>query len=176
MSGNKLPELELTGNKRENFRLWRTRFDDYCIIAGYRDAAKDQNTDKGNHYKKDKRPLEIATFRSALPNEALKIVQLTIEPALNAEDIKKPWKWMEALSQHFVGADTLMSDRYTFHEIKQQESETMTDWEIRVQEMAAPLEYGEMADQMKRDKFTFGLYNSNIRGELLKMNHNKRCL
>ena len=171
MSGNKLPELELTGNKRENFRLWRTRFDDYCIIAGYRDAAKDQNTDKGNHYKKDKRPLEIATFRSALPNEALKIVQLTIEPALNAEDIKKPWKWMEALSQHFVGADTVMSDRYTFHEIKQQESETMTDWEIRVQEMAAPLEYGEMADQMKRDKFTFGLYNSNIRGELLKMNH-----
>ena len=81
---------------------------------------------------------------------------------------------MQALSQNFVEADTVMSEKYTFHGIKQQESETMADWEIRVQKMGAPLEYGEMADQMKRDKFTFGLNNSNIRGKLPKMNHNTK--
>ena len=77
---------------------------------------------------------------------------------------------MKALFQHFVGAITVMSDRYTFHETKQQESETMSEWKTLVQEMVATLEYGKIADQRKRHKFTFGLNNSNIRSEL-KMNH-----
>ena len=164
----KLPELSLTGNKKDNLRLW---FNDYCVIKEYRDPSK---TDHDEHYLPNKRALEIASFRSALSDETLNIVQYIIEPAISEDDKLKPWVWMQKLSMHIEGEDTVMSDRYEFHEKKQFSHESIAEWEARVRQTAAPLEYKEMSDQIMRDKFVFGLHSADLRGELLKLNHYKR--
>jgi hypothetical protein len=168
MGGEKLPILSVEGNKKENFRLWRTRFNDYCIIKQYRDPEKEANED---HYIKAKRPFEIASFRSALPDDVLNTVQYNITPRIVGADRKKPWLWMEELAKHFEGEDTVMADRYSFQEQKQTSQETMAEWETRVRQTAHPLEYGDMQDQVMRDKFIFGLFKSDMRGELLKLKH-----
>ncbi len=168
MSGLKPPELVLSGNMRENFRLWRTRFNDYCIIKEYRDPSK--TTDE-EHYIQAKRPFEISSFRSALPNEVLKIVQYSVEPQLSIAEKTQPWIWMSKLSLHFEGEDTVMSDRYEFSEIKQLEGERVQAWETRVRQSAYSLEFDTMEDQFMRDRFVFGLLSSAMRGELLKLNH-----
>jgi transposase InsO family protein len=170
----KIPQLSLTGNKKDNFRLWRTRFDDYCIIKEYRDTNKNPNNSQADrllHYIEEKRPLEIASFRAGLPDEVLNVVQFNIEPQISLSDKTKPWIWMEKLAEYFGGQDTVMADRFEFQEQKQLPSESITDWETRIRQSANPLEYDEMNDQMMRDKFVFGLHSKDIRGELLKLRH-----
>ncbi len=100
----KLPELSQSANMKETFRLWRTRFDDYCIIKEYRDVEKNG----ADHYIVAKRPLELASFRSALSNEVLNTVQYNIAPPISEADKSKPWVWIEGLARHFEGEDTVV--------------------------------------------------------------------
>jgi hypothetical protein len=37
----KRPQLNIEGNKKYNFELWRSRFDAFCLTEGYRNPAKD---------------------------------------------------------------------------------------------------------------------------------------
>lgn len=170
MAHPKRPELKLGGSMPENFKNFELRFNDYCIQADYRDL--DQNPDvaaeRAAHYKKPL--LEIAALRSAMPDEALQVIRYTIEPQIRAADKKKPWIWMARIREHYVGKaeSSLLSDRFSFWLLTQNPTESIQDWEVRVQQGSALCEYQEKMDEMSRDKFIFGLFDENIRKELLK--------
>ena len=168
MSRPKKPELKLTGNVAENFKNFEMRFNDYCIESEYRDLSKDPDTEKTTYYKKP--IIEISALRSAMPDEALQVIRYTIEPQIPDADKKKPWVWMDKLRVHYAGsaATSLLTDRFKYWTTNQSPHESVQDWETRVRQTGSLCNYGALTDQMCRDKFIFGLHDSDIRTELLK--------
>lgn len=154
--------LVLEGNKKENFRIWRTKFDAYCITENFRDITKpNSGANRGEHYTADKRPIEIASLKLSLPDETLKIIEYSIEPGMTDAQKKDPWEYMDRLAAHYMGVNTLMSDRYTYwKKMKQNPLESMTDWEARVREAGSNCGYQEREDEFLRDKFTFDMDDS----------------
>jgi hypothetical protein len=57
----------------DNFRHWETRFDDYCLLEGYRDPTKDRTTQTNGHYIAAKWPFEVAILWSLDSNTKLKM-------------------------------------------------------------------------------------------------------
>ena len=168
MSRPRKPELSLAGNISENFKNFEMRFNDYCVEADYRDLTKDPATEKEAYYLK---PLmEIAALRSSMPDEALQVIRYSIEPEIAAPDKKKPWVWLDRLRAHYAGtaASSLLSDRFTFWMATQSARESVQEWETHVRRDCSLCDYAALADEMSRDKFVFGLRNSDIRAELLK--------
>ncbi len=170
MTSLKRPEFKLSGNVAENFKNFEMRFNDYCIQAEYRDLTKDPTVEaeRSAHYIKPR--LEIAAFRSALPDEALQVLRYTISPQIPTADQLKPWVWMDKLGQHYIGTlgSSLMADRFRYWEMRQGPRETVVDWEVKVRQAGTLCNYGDKQDEMCRDKFVFGLSNEMIRTELLK--------
>ena len=167
-SSLKRPELKLTGNISENFKNFELRVHDYCIQADYRDLEKDPKTHPSDHYTKPQR--EIAALRSAMPDEALQVIRYTIIPQIQEADIAKPWVWMEKLRTHYTGTagSSLMTDRFKFWSLSQSPHESVQDWEVKVRQAGSLCEYAANSDEMCRDKFVFGVHDSNIRQQLLK--------
>ncbi len=77
---------------------------------------------------------------------------------------------MERLRLHYTGTigSSLMVDRFKFWSSSQDLYETVQDWEVKVRQTGNLCGYGDMTDEMCRDKFVFGLHSGNIRTELLK--------
>ena len=168
MSNLKRSELKLTGNVSKNFKNFELRFNDYCIQADYRDLAKDPATAREAHYKS---PLpEISALRSSLPHEALSVLRYTIEPQFVPEDKKKPWIWMEKLRSYYTGTSgsSLLSDRFKFWTSSQTQHESIQEWEVKVRQVGSFCGYGQLCDELSRDKFVFGLNDEHMRTELLK--------
>lgn len=168
-SSVKLPKLE--NPVRVEFLLWKTRFDDYCVLQGYRDLTR--SPDLPTHYIEEKRPLELASFRSALSNSVLNVVQYSIAPQLTEEEKSQPWMYVEALRKYCVGEDTVIADRFDFLELRQGVHEDINTWENKVRRAAGELEYGILTEQIMRDKFLHGLNCKEIRKELLRLKHKK---
>lgn len=166
----KCPELKLSGNVAENFKNFEVRFNDYCIQANYRDLTKDPSdpVQLTEYYAKPL--LELSALRSAVPDETLQVIRYTIDPQMTDADKKKPWVLMAKLKQHYTGshASSVMSDRFQFWNMTQNNAEPIQDWEVRIRQASSLCQYGEATDELSRDKFVFGLNNDLMRTELLK--------
>ena len=168
MANLKRPELKLVGNVSENFKNFELRFNDYCIQANYRNLGKDPVTERADHYKSPL--LEISALRSSLPDEALSVLRYTIEPQIPNDDKKKPWVWMEKLRAHYTGStgSSLLTDRFKFWTSSQTSHESIQEWEVKVRQASSLCAYGELTDELTRDKFIFGLNEDHTRTELFK--------
>ena len=156
----KRPELDLEGDKRDNFTLWKVQFDAYCLTEGYRNPAKDPTkpAEHDDHYIEAKRPLEIALLKQCLPKPVLKTLTLTIIPKLSAQEKVKPGTLMEKLEKQVVGVDTTMANRFIYwRKTKQESNQSMTEWEETIIQTVARCDYKANEDEHKRDKFTFDL-------------------
>ena len=174
MANLKRPELKLVGNVSENFKNFELHFNDYCIQAKYRDLAKDPVTEQADHYKSPL--LEISALRSSLPDEALSVHRYTIDPQIATNDKKKPWVWMEKLRTHYTGTlgSSLLTDHFKFWTSSQTSHESIQEWEVKVRQASSLCDYGDLTDELTRDKFIFGLNEDHTRTELLKT-HVKPC-
>ena len=143
---------------RDHFRHWETRFHDYCLLEGYRDPAKDRLTHTSDHYIEAKRPFELAVLRSAIPASEWNTLDDVITSKIPADDADKPWVWLQ---EHYVGASTLMQDRYYFWvQMAQADQTSISAWETAVRTAAGRCSFGPNADEFMRDKFLFGLNDS----------------
>ena len=86
----------------------------------------------------------------------------------------KPWVWMQLLRQHYTGSagSSILSDRFTFWNLRQNSHETIQDWEVKIRQAGSLCEYERMADEINRDKFIFGLLDQTTRTDLLKTHKN----
>ena len=172
----KQPSFSLAGNIAENWRNFEERFNDFCMASAFRDPSKDPETETEAHYIAAKRPLELAALRLSLPDETLSLMRYTIAPLFTAdEDKKKPWLWVKHLKTHYTGScSSKLTDRYNFSALNQSSSESMKEWEIKVRQAGHLCEYGNMTDELSRDKFIFGIHErfKDIRVELLKTDKN----
>ena len=125
-------------------------------------------SERAGHYKSPL--LEISALRSSLPDEALSVLRYTIEPQISTVDKKKPWVWMGKLRAHFTGStgSSLLTDRFKFWMSSQASHESIQKWEVKVRQARSLCAYGELTDELTRDKFIFGLNEDHARTELLK--------
>ena len=137
------------------------RFHDYCLLEGYRNPAKDRLTHTSDHYIEAKRPFELAVLRSAIPSSEWNTLDDVITSKIPADDANKPRIWLQKITEHYVGASTLMQDRYYFWvQLTQADQTSISAWETAVRTAAGHCSFGPNADEFMRDKFLFGLNDS----------------
>ena len=168
MANLKRRELKLVGNVSENFKNFDLRFNDYCIQANCYNLGKDPVTERADHYKSPL--LEISALRSSLPDEALSVFRYTIELQIPHDNKKKPWVWMEKVRAYYTGStgSSLLTDRFKFWTSSQTSLESIQEWEVKVRQASSLCAYGDLTDELARDKYIFGLNEDHTRTELLK--------
>ena len=78
---------------------------------------------------------------------------------------------MERLRNHYICRFiTVLSDRFTFWNLRQNVHDSLQDWEVEVRQAGSLCEYDTMADELFRDKFILGLLSQATRTDLLKAN------
>ena len=77
---------------------------------------------------------------------------------------------MDKLRAHYTGSteSSLLTNRYKFWISSQAHHESLQEWEVKVRHAGSLCGYGDLSDELRRDKFIFGLNEDNIRTELLK--------
>ena len=163
MSKHDKPVLDVQAVRanRDHYRHWETRFHDYCLLEGYRNPAKNRTTETADHFIAAKRPFELAVLRSAIPASEWNTLDDVIASKIPTEDAEKPWIWLQHIKEHYVGASTLMQDRYHFWSKMSQATQTsISAWETTARTAAGRCSFGVNADEFMRDKFLFGLNES----------------
>lgn len=154
-------DVQAVRSNRDHYRHWETRFHDYCLLEGYRNPAKDRLTETADHYITAKRPFELAVLRSAIPATEWNTLDDVIASKIPTDDTGKPWIWLQKIKEHYVGASTLMQDRYHFWaKMSQAPKTSISAWETAVRTAAGRCSFGVNADEFMRDKFLFGLNES----------------
>lgn len=87
---------------------------DSCLLEGYRNPAKDRLTQTADHYIEAKRQFELAVLRPVIPSSEWNTLDDVITSKIPPDDADKPWIWLQKIKEHYVGASTLMQDRYHF--------------------------------------------------------------
>ena len=77
---------------------------------------------------------------------------------------------MDKLRAHYTGStrSSLLTDRYKFWTSSQAHHKSIQEWEVKVRHAGSLCGYGDLSDELCRDKFIFGLNEDNICTELLK--------
>ena len=169
MASNKPPELNLGEDKAASLKLWRRKFNAWCLLQKeWRDL--DIDSSEPAHWVVAKRPKEIAAFYLALPDDVLSIFDNTIYGKLTDAEKKQPWTYQEKLQTHFTGQDNVMPQRLAFFHCMQNQSESITDFENRIRKIAQQTRFTDMTDphqELMRDRLCTGVYNIDLREILL---------
>ncbi|KAJ8361627.1 hypothetical protein SKAU_G00181520 [Synaphobranchus kaupii] len=78
------------------------------------------------------------------------------------------WSVLDELEKYFKPAKNTIYERYVFGSCKQEEGESIDNFVTRLRERAATCEYGQLKDEMIRDKIVLGVANESIRRRLLR--------
>ncbi|KAK2560788.1 hypothetical protein P5673_016590 [Acropora cervicornis] len=119
--------------------------------------AKDRLTQTADHYIEAKRPFELSSSQRDPFNTLVDVITSKIPP----DDADKPWIWLQKIKDHYVGASTLMQDRYHFWvQMAQADQTSISAWETAVSTAAGRCSFRSNAHEFIRDKFLFGLNES----------------
>lgn len=169
MAEGKPPNLSFREDKAASVRIWRRKFNAWCLLQRkWRDASKSPTTPE--HWVPEKAQSEIAAFFLALPDDVLEIFDTTILPKMTTEEKKQPWTYQQRLEGHFVGQDNVMPQRLAFFNCTQKPNESVTDFETRIRSIAQKSKYSEMTDplqELMRDRLCTGVHNKDLRELLL---------
>ena len=170
--------LETTVDKKEVVELWLDQFNDWCVLQGWRDVAKELSD--RDHWKDDKYAEELSAFRLALHMEVWQMVKSTLVPNMASvkNDTTKetfkgyPWVWQTFLLEDYAGQENVLTERMNFWEVcKQRMDESIADFEARCKFHGRRCEYDKMAkaeDELIRDRFIIGVRDDRLRAELLR--------
>ncbi|KAJ8358132.1 hypothetical protein AAFF_G00031380 [Aldrovandia affinis] len=75
---------------------------------------------------------------------------------------------LDELEKYFKPAKNTIYERYVFGSCKQEEGESIDNFVTRLRERAATCDYGQLKDEMIRDKIVLGVANESIRRRLLR--------
>ncbi len=169
MADSKPPKLTLSDDKAASVRIWRRKFNAWCLLQrSWRDPSK--NPTSLEHWVKDKAQCEIAAFYLALPDDVLNIFDTTILEKLTEEETSQPRVYQLHLEEHFAGQDDVMPQRLAFFNCTQKPAESVTDFETRIRSTARKTKYAEMTNplqELMRDRLCTGVHNKDLRELLL---------
>ncbi|XP_058448606.1 uncharacterized protein K02A2.6-like [Malaya genurostris] len=148
--------LKTNGNLRENVNIWKDEFETYLIASGVEQL--------------DER-IKVATFKSALGSEARRIFNLW---PLQEQQRNTVLACMESLSMYMVPRKNIKLARYEFYQCRQEpgddnsEPESMTKFINRTRELIKDCNFGEMENEMLRDKIITGIRDLSLKKRFIE--------
>ncbi len=132
------------GDWSSNWDLFQAEYEDYVLVTGI--AEKDKK-------------IQAPTLLSVLGSECRHVYRHN----LNLSEVI-----LDALEKYFKPAKNIMYDRYLFRCCKQEEGKSIDTFVTRLREKAAVCEYGQLKDEMIRDKIVPGIANKSPKRRLLR--------
>ena len=85
---------------------------------------------------------------------------------------------MNRLPAHYTGTtgSSLLTDRFKFWRSPQAPNESIQEWEVTVRQVGSLCAYGELTDELTKDKYIFGLNEERMKTELLETHMEQRIL
>ena len=140
--------MEMKGNQAENWKFFKTSWNNYMIAAGL-----------------DEKPpnVQLATLYTFMGKEACQLAEHL--PIAEPDD---PNSVLEALTQHFEPKRNTIFERYIFNSATQEEGEHLEQFLARLRKLAATCDYGNLSDQLIRDRLVIGIQDNSVRKRLLR--------
>ena len=82
--------------------------------------------------------------------------------------MEDPQKILDALQDHFVPVRNILCERYIFHNTEKQAHETIDQYLIKLRRLAEPCQFGNLEDEMVRDRLLLGCKDSAARARLFR--------
>ncbi|KAJ8398705.1 hypothetical protein AAFF_G00419020 [Aldrovandia affinis] len=143
--------MSFTGDWSVNWDIFRAEYEDYVLVTGT--AEKDKK-------------IQTATLRSVMGSECRHVYRHNLN--LSVAGTGDPAVILDELEKYFKPAKNTIYERYVFGSCKQEEGESIDNFVTRLRERAATCEYGQLKDEMIRDKIVLGVANESIRRRLLR--------
>ncbi|XP_022099928.1 uncharacterized protein LOC110984244 [Acanthaster planci] len=145
------PPLQVTGDLKANWKKFRQLWDSYEIVTSIVD-------------KPDK--FRVATFITAVGKDALDIHNnlpyKSEEEKQNMATILKLWE------EHCKGKTNIIYEQYKFNNCAQQADERFDHYLVRLRELASTCDYGNLTDDILRDRIVCGITDNTLRKRLLQ--------
>ncbi|KAJ8403559.1 hypothetical protein AAFF_G00348850 [Aldrovandia affinis] len=143
--------MSFTGDWSVNWDIFRAEYEDYVLVTGT--AEKDKK-------------IQAATLRSVMGSECRHVYRHNLN--LSVAGTGDPAVILDELEKYFKPAKNTIYERYVFGSCKQEEGESIDNFVTRLRERAATCDYGQLKDEVIRDKIVLGVANESIRRRLLR--------
>ena len=145
--------MNCRGDVAGNWEFFRQQWSDYEIATGliHREET-----------------IRLATLRSAMGRDCL---QIFLNLNLSDDDKKKIDRCLEALDNYFKPSRNVVYERYVFNTCVQTNDESVQSYVTRLRKLATSCEYGELTDDLIRDRLVIGLKHNGEKVRLLREKH-----
>ncbi|XP_075743758.1 uncharacterized protein LOC142802671 [Rhipicephalus microplus] len=142
----KLPEFQ---QEDGNFEVYLERFE---VFAAANDVAEDK---------------KLPIFLTAIGEKAY----VTLRSLLLAKTPAKTsfTEVVDVLKKHYAPKRSVVTERYRFHQRKQEPHETVADFIVELKKLAATCEFGAFLTEALRDRLVAGIRTEGVRCRLLAM-------
>ena len=142
--------MNCRGDVAGNWEFFRQQWSDYEIATGliHREET-----------------IRLATLRSAMGRDCL---QIFLNLNLSDDDKKKIDRCLEALDNYFKPSRNVVYERYVFNTCVQTNDESVQSYVTRLRKLATSCEYGELTDDLIRDRLVIGLKHNGDKVRLLR--------
>uniref|UniRef100_A0AAV2KDB0 ribonuclease H n=1 Tax=Knipowitschia caucasica TaxID=637954 RepID=A0AAV2KDB0_KNICA len=144
-------EMKLTGDIASNWDNFRTEFEDYSLASEL--ADKDEK-------------VQAATLRRVMGSECRHVYKHNL--TLTAEQQEDVKAILDALENYFKPKRNVIFERYVFGNCRQDDSEPIDSFVTRLREKAASCDYGELREELIRDRLVLGISDEGVRRRLLR--------
>ncbi|CAH1233393.1 RTL1 [Branchiostoma lanceolatum] len=149
--------LELTGDVAENWETFEEDWNSYEIAT---------------ETSKKTAVIRSATLKTVMGRDCLDILKnLDIPPDpddADANPLEDPAKIITALDKHFKPLRNTVYERYKFNKCDKAAGEKIEAYVARLRKLISTCDYGDLKDQMLRDRIVLGIRDSKVRMKLLK--------
>lgn len=108
--------------------------------------------------------VQVANFMIVIGSDARKIYKTF---ALSEAESKEVEVVKAKFKEHFTPKINPAYERYKFNKMKQQEGESFTDFLTTARLQAKKCQFGNLTDELLRDRITVGISNDDVRKKLL---------
>lgn len=145
------PKLEMRGNIAQNWKRWKQIWDSFEIVTNLK--QKDQ-------------AYRVATFITCIGVDALEVYNGLPFSDLNEQNnMDIVLKLMET---HCLGETNVIYERYIFNNRVQQDKESIETYATQLRALSQTCDYGDLQDQLIRDRIVCGIRENSIRKKLLQ--------
>lgn len=143
--------MSFTGEWSINWEVFRAEFEDYSLVTGL--SVRPKN-------------VQAAMLRTVMGSECRHIYRYNLN--LTAVQQNDPVAILNGLEEYFKPAKNTIYERYVFGRCKQEDGESIDSFITRLREKAGTCEYGQLKDEMIRDKIVLGISDEGTRRRLLR--------
>ena len=136
-----------TGDVASNWKIFTEAFADYSTATELTKKAAE---------------LQAATLKTVMGKEILSRLELTEEEKKDTAAI------LAKLKAYFAPTRNILYERYLFHTAEQQPNETVHQYMIRLRHLAGSCNFGNLHDEMIRDRLVLGCRDKGARARLFR--------